>query len=214
MTQGEQPWRLRDMTSVDVRSLTSQRPWLIVPVGALEGHAAHLPLGALSDLVERLADDLSSLFRIPRAPILDFGVNHASAALLHGSAGLQRKTLHRVMNELISSWEASAGIEEFLILSAHASEPHREALGTIRPLHARVQVVDLSAFDPAELVGEKSAPISRLAAETALALFIAPNLVNQNGATLPAGADAALGQRIYTLMLDRVASRCFPFPCR
>jgi creatinine amidohydrolase len=213
MDQNGHPWRLRELTSAEVRRLVAARPWLIVPVGTLEGHAPHLPLGALSTLVERLADDLSARFQIPRAPLCCFGVNRPVTECLPGSAGLQRKTLHRVMNELIASWEASAGIEEFVLLSAQGHDPHLEALGTIRPLRARVQVVDLSTFDPAEFAGSSPGSISRLAAETSLALYMSPELVRQDeSVTLPDGAAADLGQRIYTFMLDRVASRCFPFP--
>ena len=212
MDHNGHPWRLRELTSDEVRRLVTARPWLIVPVGTLEGHAPHLPLGALSTLVERLADDLSARFQIPRSPLCSFGVNRPATACLPGSAGLQRKTLHRVMNELIASCEASAGIEEFVLLSAQGHGPPLEALGTIRSLRARLQVVDLANFDAAEFAGSPPGSISRLAAETSLALYLCPEQVQQNPAiTLPDGARADLGQRIYTFMLDRVASRCFPF---
>ena len=49
-----------------------------------------------------------------------------------GGAALRRRTLHRVMNELIESWEEGAGVREFVILTAQASDAHLEALSTIR----------------------------------------------------------------------------------
>jgi hypothetical protein len=83
----------------------------------------------------------------------------------------------------------------------------------IRPLKARLQVVDLSTFDPAEFAGTPAGSITPLAAETSLALYLAGGQVWQDqNVTIPDGATAELGQRIYTFMLDRVASRCFPFP--
>ena len=54
-----------------------------------------------------------------------------------GGASLRRRTLHRVMNELIESWEEGAGVREFVILTAQASEAHLEALSTIRTDRAR-----------------------------------------------------------------------------
>jgi creatinine amidohydrolase len=204
------PWRLKDLTSVAVRALTAERPWLIVPVGALESRAPELPLGTPSLLVERLGDDLSARFRIPRAPLIALGVNRPGAGQ-PGAAGLQRKTLHRVMNELIAAWEASAGIEEFVILSGQEHAPHQEALGTIRPLKARVQVVDLSDFDLSQV--PDSGETARRVTWASLLLHLSPDLVTSNSGTpLPTGASAELGERTYTFMLERVASRCFPFP--
>jgi creatinine amidohydrolase len=206
------PWRLKDLTSAAVRALTAERPWLIVPVGALESRAPELPLGAASFLVERLGDDLSARFRIPRAPLVALGVNRPGAGQ-PGAAGLQRKTLHRVMNELIAAWEASAGIEEFVILSGQEHAPHQEALGTIRPLKARVQVVDLSDFDLSQLPGAAKGDTAPRVTWASLLLYVAPDLVTSNGGMLlPTGASAELGERTYTFMLELVASRCFPFP--
>jgi creatinine amidohydrolase len=212
MNQNGHPLCLKDLTAAAVRGLVAARPWLIIPVGTLEGHAPHLPLGVIGALVERLADDLSARFRVVRSPLISFGVNRPDTLCLPGSAGLQRKTLHRVMNELIASWEASAGIEEFVILSAQAYDPHLEALGTILPLKARLQVVDLATYDPAEFAGTPAGSITPLAGETSLALYLAGGQVWQDqNVTIPVGATAEVGQRIYTFMLDRVASRCFPF---
>ena len=203
MNQNGHPLCLKDLTAAAVRGLVAARPWLIIPVGTLEGHAPHLPLGVIGALVERLADDLSARFRVVRSPLISFGVNRPDTLCLPGSAGLQRKTLHRVMNELIASWEASAGIEEFVILSAQAYDPHLEALGTILPLKARLQVVDLATFDPAEFAGEPAGSITPLAAETSLALYLAGGQIWQDqNVTIPVGATAEVGQRIYTFMLE------------
>ena len=64
-----------------------------------------------------------------------------------GGAALRRRTLHRVMNELIESWEEGAGVREFVILTAQASEAHLEALSTIRTEEATVQVMDIFGLD-------------------------------------------------------------------
>ncbi len=179
MTQSGHPWRLKEMTPGRVRELLLARPTLIVPVGTTEQHGPHLPLGCDTIIVERLADDLSSMFTVARTPTLEYGV-HAPSPLHPGGAALRRRTLHRVMNELIESWEEGAGVTEFLILTAQASEAHLEALSTIRTDHARIQVIDVFALDFGDLLDHPDAPVHGGELDTALLLHLAPELVRMD----------------------------------
>lgn len=210
------------------------RPTLIVPVGTTELHGPHLPLGCDTIIVERLADDLSATYGLTRAPTLEYGV-HAPVRPFPGGAALRRRTLHRVMNELIESWEEGAGVQEFLILTAQSSEAHLEALSTIRTDEATVQVVDIFGLDFGSLL-DRQAPIQGGELDTSLMLYLAPHLVHMElardfeltpsilaryrpGQTrhLPSGspgsigypslASAQKGERLYTFILDRVG-RC------
>lgn len=234
MTQAAGPWRIKDMTPGGVRERLLERPTLIVPVGTTEQHGPHLPLGCDTLIVERLADDLSTLFGVPRAPTVEYGV-HAQATLFSGGAALRRRTLHRVMNELIESWEAGAGVREFVILTAQASEAHLEALSTIRTDQAKVQVIDIFSLDFGELLEQPGAPVQGGELDTSLLLFIAPDMVRMTLAQdfaltpealaryrpghsrrLPAGspgsvgfpslASAQKGELLYRFMLDRISS--------
>ncbi len=234
MTQNQHPWRLKEMTPVSVGERLQERATLIVPVGTTEQHGPHLPLGCDAIIVERLADDLSAAFGVPRAPTVEYGV-HAATRPFPGGAALRRRTLHRVMNELIESWEAGAGVREFLILTAQSSEAHLEAVSTIRTDDATVQVVDIFSLDFGSLL-ERPAPIQGGELDTSLLLYLAPELVRMDLAQdfaltpdmltryrpghtrhLPAGspgsvgfpslASAQKGERLYTFMLERVG-RC------
>lgn len=220
------------MTPGAVRDRLLERPTLIVPVGTTEQHGPHLPLGCDTIIVERLADDLSAAFKVPRAPTVEYGV-HAAAALFPGGAALRRRTLHRVMNELIESWEHGAGVREFVVLTAQASEAHLEALSTIRTDDARVQVMDVFSLDFGSLVERPGAPIQGGELDTSLLLYLAPNLVRMDLAQdfaltpqmlaryrpghsrkLPSGspgsvgfpslASAQKGELLYRFMLDRI----------
>jgi creatinine amidohydrolase len=234
MNQNRHPWRLKEMTPVSVGEHLLQRPTLIVPVGTTEQHGPHLPLGCDTIIVERLADDLSEEFGIARTPTVEFGV-HAASRTLPGGAALRRRTLHRVMNELIESWEEGAGVREFFIITAQSSEAHLEALSAIRTDEAKVQVVDIFSIDFGSLL-DRPAPIQGGELDTSLLLFLAPHLVRMElaqdfdltptmlaryrpGQTrhLPEGspgsvgypslATAQKGERLYRFILDRV-SRC------
>ena len=234
MTQAGRPWRMKEMTPVAIGELLRRRPTLIVPVGTTEQHGPHLPLGCDTIIVERLADDLSAAFTVLRAPTVEFGV-HTVARPLPGGAALRHRTLHRVMNELIESWEDGAGVREFVILTAQASEAHLEALSTIRTDEATVQVVDIFGLDFGPLLDQPGGPIHGGELDTSLLLYLAPELARMDLALdfaltpkmlsryrpghsrrLPEGspgsvgypslASAQKGEVLYKFILDRISS--------
>jgi creatinine amidohydrolase len=233
------PWRLKEMTPAEVRDLLVGRPWLIVPVGTTEQHGPHMPLGIDSIIVERLADDLSARFSIPRAPTIEYGVNTSTRWTFTGGATLKRKTLHRVMNELVESWETWAQVREFVVLTAQGGEAHQEALSTIRVMQSKVHVVDIFALDFSQLIERPGGPIHGGEVDTSLLLYIAPHLVRMSDAQdyaltpkqinryrrgesrpiptivgslgFPSMASAHKGERLYKFILERIAERCFCF---
>jgi creatinine amidohydrolase len=225
---------MKEMTPGAVRAQLLERPGLVVPVGTTEHHGPHLPLGCDTIIVEHLADDLSAGFGILRAPTVEYGV-HAPTHAFPGGATLRRRTLHRVMNELIESWEHGAGVREFVILTAQASEAHLEALSTIRTDEATVQVMDVFSLDFGSLLERPGAPIQGGELDTSLLLYLAPDVVRMDLAQdfaitpdmlaryrpghsrrLPAGspgsigfpslASAQKGELLYRFILDRIGS--------
>ncbi|HKP49829.1 MAG TPA: creatininase family protein [Gemmatimonadales bacterium] len=221
------------MTPGAITERLLERPTLIVPVGTTEQHGPHLPLGCDTIIVERIADDLSEKFGIARTPTVEYGV-HATTRPYPGGAALRRRTLHRVMNELIESWEEGAGVREFFIITAQSSEAHLEALSAIRTDEATVQVVDIFSIEFGTLL-ERPAPIQGGELDTSLLLFLAPQLVHMELARdfdlppemlsryrpgdsrhLPAGspgsvgypslASAQKGERLYRFIVDRVST--------
>lgn len=138
------PILLKYLSPDEVRDHLDSDPRLIVPVGTTEQHGPHLPLGCDTVIVERLADELSAEFRVLRAPTIEYGVNAGTQDRYPGSAGLRRKTLHRVLNDLVGAWEAG-GVQQFVILTANGQDPHQEALSTLRTRRATVRTVDIFA---------------------------------------------------------------------
>jgi creatinine amidohydrolase len=222
------------MTPVAIGELLLKRRALIVPVGTTEQHGPHLPLGCDTIIVERLSDDLSAACTVLRAPTVEFGV-HAISRPFPGGAALRHRTLHRVMNELIESWEEGAGVREFMILTAQASEAHLEALSTIRTGQATIQVVDVFGLDFGPLLDQPGGPIHGGELDTSLLLYLAPEVVRMDLALdfaltpkmlsryrpghsrrLPEGspgsvgypslASAQKGEVLYKFILDRISS--------
>ena len=90
---------------------------------------------------------------------------------------MRRKTLHRVLNDLVDSWEGP-GVREFILLTAHEHDPHQEALATVITARARVRVVDLFAVELGDLLEGQLEPMHGDEVDTSLLLHLAPELVH------------------------------------
>jgi creatinine amidohydrolase len=229
------PLHLKLLVPEDIRVHLASDPRLLIPVGTCEQHGPHLPLGCDTIIVERLADDLSAEFGVLRAPTIEYGVNTATRRPFPGNAMVRRKTLHRWMNDLLGSWE-EAGVDQFIILTAHGHDPHQEALSTLRTARARVFTVDVFALDLGDLLQDPGSPTHGGELDTSLLLYLAPHLVRMDQARdfLPTGrqerrrirglsgplpvlspgslgrptlANAEKGERIYKMIRERVATR-------
>jgi creatinine amidohydrolase len=176
---GPLPRRLKEMRPAEVAATLAGDPRLILPIGTCEQHGPHMPIGADTLIVERLADDLSAEFRVLRAPTVEYGVNVMTARPYAGNASVRRKTLHRTLNDLVDSWEAE-GVREFVLITAHESDPHLEALETVITTSARVRVVNIFGLAFADLLEGQLEPMHGDEVDTSLLLHVAPELVNMS----------------------------------
>jgi creatinine amidohydrolase len=170
------PRRIKEMRPDEVAAVLERDARLVIPVGTCEQHGRHLPLGADTLIVERLADDLSAELGVLRAPTMEYGVNADAERGFAGNASLRKKTLHRMLNDLLDTWE-STGVREFILLTAHEHDPHQEALATVNPKLARVRVVDVFAMNLEPLLEGQVEPMHGDEVDTSLMLYIAPQLV-------------------------------------
>jgi creatinine amidohydrolase len=223
---------LENLSWVDVAAHLARDPRLLMPVGALEQHGPHLPLGTNVRIAERMCNDLSREHDVLQAPAFHFGANRTTPRTFAGTAGLQRKTLHRALNELLASWE-DHGVNEFILITGHRHRSHLEALSTLVTDHARVRVVDFWDVDINDLVSEPG-PEYAGEAETSLMLHLFPALVRMDRARdyppesgaqrvfpptagpgsvgMPSRATADTGRRIYERMLAAVREAVFLRP--
>jgi creatinine amidohydrolase len=227
---------IKEMRPDDIAATVAADPRLIIPVGTCEQHGRHLPLGCATIIVEHLADDLSAEFGILRAPTLEYGVNVATERGFPGNASLRKKTLHRMLNDLLDTWE-STGVKEFILLTAHEHDPHQEALATVITTAARVRVVDILSVDFRHLLEGQTEPMHGDEVDTSLMLYIAPHLVRMDLAEdymmsrdelrryrrgwlrIPSGSTGSIGRprlataekgaAIYATIRERVRDRVF-----
>jgi len=215
MTDQGRPWRLKDLTPEKARAVLREQPTIIIPVGGIAATASHLPLGSDSLIVERLADDLSAARRLACAPVVEYSVYPVQCSR-DGGVGLRRKTLHRVMNELIDSWEDGAGMRRFIVLTAVGNDAQLEALSTVRTEISQLTTIDVLGFDLGTLLTTASTAEQTGELATSLLLHIAPDLVSGEplssnpGASTDAflrGARAASAEgagELYKAVLERI----------
>lgn len=190
--------QLDALSWIDVAAHLARDPRLLVPIGALEQHGPHLPLGTNTLLSERIAHDLSTEFRVLCAPTMAYGVNfygvHVPVGRAYaGTATLRQKTLHRTINELLAAWERH-GIAEFVVITAHRHEAHLDALATLVTARARVRVVSIWDIDVSDLLEAQPGPLHAGEAETSLMLHLYPERVRMDraqNAPAPAGRGRA-----------------------
>jgi creatinine amidohydrolase len=209
------------------------RPLLILPVGALEAHGPHLPLGADQIQAEATARALAARIGAVVAPTIPYG-SAPPARNFPGTVSVSLATLSRYVEEVLVDL-ARHGAHRILVLSGHAERGHMAALreAADRAMRAvpSARIAVLSDYDFVYERRGKDAPESDGHAgllETSRVLAVRPDLVGTNrpastrrtspfvpgAATLlewpesvigdPGPASAELGARVQSYVLDRL----------
>ena len=152
---------------------------LLFPVGALEQHGPHLPLGTNTFLAEAVARSVSEQLGILRAPTFAYGVIREGPGHYSGTSSLRRKTLHRAVNELLAAWE-DHGVSEIVVITAHRYEPHLDALLMAITSRSATTVIDLYAVDVSDLLEIAPELEHGGELETSLMLHLAPERVRRD----------------------------------
>ncbi len=201
------PLRVNDMTPGAAREIFAEVPRLLLPAGSLEARGPHLPLGGDTIILQALAEDLSVRTGIPCSPPFPFGAGARGAEPVAGAAALTRKTLHRLLNELIAIWEEVAGVRDVIILTVHAADPHLEALSTIRTA-CRVRVIDVFGVPALDQIRvTRTAQWHGGEVDTSLLLYLSPALVDRSRIPHTAQASAERGARFYEAIVTSIAAR-------
>ena len=166
--------------------IVEENPRLIIPVGALEQHGPHLPVGSNIMIAEHVARAVSEACGVLRAPVFSYGVTVSGGPFR--APGLRRKTLHRAINELLERWEALF-VRHVYLITAHRYEPHLEALLMVTSVEATTSVYDLYQINVSDLLDTDPEFEHAGELETSLMLHLAPEHVKMDRAAdfLPEG---------------------------
>jgi creatinine amidohydrolase len=176
--------RLAELTSPQLERLTN--PVALWPVGAVEPHGPHAPLGTDTlisvGMCERAAERLDNAVVLPPLP---FGVTRYGAAFA-GAIGISEQTLRAVVLDVAKA-VAENGFRRLVIVNNHF-EP--EQLATLRAAaeQAGALYLDLVRRRNAERLTDEFRRGSCHAGryETSLVLADAPQLVDAVAGELPA----------------------------
>ena len=176
---------VRRLVELDSRSFERRlgsNPLVILPVGALEAHGPHLPLGA--DQIQAEATSLALAERVDGlvAPTIAYG-SAPSARRFPGTVSLTMAQLGSHVSGVLGEL-ARSGVRRILVLSGHAERGHmaalREAAEAAAGDHPSARIVVLSDYDFVyELRGKESPATDGHAGllETSRVLALAPGLV-------------------------------------
>jgi creatinine amidohydrolase len=211
----------------------ASNPLVIVPVGALEAHGPHLPLGA--DQIQAEVTALALAERVDGlvAPTIPYG-STPGARRFPGTVSLTMAQLESHVTGVLGEL-ARSGVRRLLIISGHAERGHmaalREAADLAMQAHPSARIVVLSDYDFVyELRGKESPPTDGHAGllETSRLIALAPQSVGSErpvgenrhspfvpGATTPDDwpesvigdtrpASRELGERVQAYVLDRL----------
>jgi creatinine amidohydrolase len=136
------------MTTTGFASAVKRDPVVIVPVGAVEEHGPHLPLGADIIQPEAVLDEVAKRTGALVAPILPYG-NCISTDGFPGTISVSFEAIKLMVRDILDSFVAD-GLRRFVILSGHAGSLHMEALrAAAREVAARreIRIAVLSDYD-------------------------------------------------------------------
>jgi creatinine amidohydrolase len=179
--------RLAELTSPQLGALRERRPVALWPVGAVEPHGRHAPLGTDTlisvGICERAAQRLQDAVVLPPLP---FGVTRYGAAFA-GAVGISETTLRAVVLDVAAA-VAAQGFRRLAIVNSHF-EPEQVATLRAAAQEADALYLDIVRRANAERLTDEFRRGSCHAGryETSLVLADAPQLVDREAmARLPA----------------------------
>jgi creatinine amidohydrolase len=167
-----------------------ENPLVILPVGALEAHGPHLPLGADQIQAESTAFALAERLAALVAPTVAYG-SCPGARNFPGTVSLSIADLQSTVRGILGEF-ARMGIRRILVLSGHAERGHmaalREAADDILRAYPGLRIVVLSDYDFVyELRGRDSPDTDGHGGllETSRVLHLAPHTVGPARPVVP-----------------------------
>ncbi len=174
--------RLLDVDSRSFERGLRSNPLVILPVGALEAHGPHLPLGADQIQAEQTAIALAERVDGWVAPTIPYG-SAPGARKFPGTVSLSIAQLEVPTQGVLSEF-ARSGVRRILVLSGHGERGHmaalREAADEAMRVHPGLKVVVLCDYEFVYELRGKESPASDGHAgllETSRVLALAPGSV-------------------------------------
>lgn len=174
------------MTEFQEQMDRKDQPVVILPIGAVEEHGSHLPLGTDTFQPLYIVEKISEKLDVLVAPPLYYGVCN-STRNFPGTVSLRFETLYNLVLDILFEF-VRHGVQKIVIVSGHAGRHHMTALKeagqeVVREV-ADLKLLILSDYDIVyELKGLEFEPDDGHAGqiETSRIMSIRPELVRGTG---------------------------------
>ena len=111
--------------------IKSKKPTIIIPVGSLEQHGAHLPITTDSDIVTEIASRLAKKCGFIVLPTVNYGISEEHDPFFNIS--LDKQTLLKILKNIDSSlFKNKYHMKSIIILNGHH--------GNVEPLHQLLEM--------------------------------------------------------------------------
>jgi creatinine amidohydrolase len=160
---------------------------VILPVGATEQHALHLPIGVDTFSAVAVAHGVSAHTGIPVLPALPYGCSLGHSRKWPGTISLRPETLSAIILE-IAEWVVSAGFTRLVLLNGHVTNwaPLRCALENVRHQYPDLRIGLRSIWEISSKIHQfyhqDAANFHANCAETSVMLALHPDLVQMERA--------------------------------
>lgn len=114
--------QIEELTSYEFEGLSKKIKGVILPIGSIEAHGPHLPLGTDLFTIYEICKRLIQRIEVFLAPPLYFGLCRSTRDI-PGTLSLRGETLKSLLFDLLESFYRQ-GLRRFIILSGHAGGTH------------------------------------------------------------------------------------------
>lgn len=176
--------KMEELSTTEIREYLETQNAVLIPVGSIEQHGAHLPLGTDTLLVNYIVDQVSDLTHIPMLPVISYGPCFNSSSH-EGTISISTRVLYDLVHGIVSALYRQ-GFRKFFLISGHADE---NQLFTLREVAEDFMKSKEDAFfhllctyhvnlEVAEEWLDITGDFHAGAVETSLMLYLRPDLVH------------------------------------
>ena len=124
------PKRLTDLRISEVKEIVAEKPLILIPIGTIEWHAGHLPLGVDSLICQKVCEEISAGTGVIVAPLIASGIsrNLQPEVGYFGTVDtVAEETLANLVAELLRGY-AKMGFTKAVLMSGHFENEHYNAI--------------------------------------------------------------------------------------
>ncbi len=176
--------KLEELKTPDIEAYLKTGRAVLIPVGSVEQHGCHLPLGTDSFLVDLTVERVSESLRLLKLPVIQYGpcFNSSSHA---GTISISTRRLYDYVEGIVLSLYQQ-GFRIFFLFSGHAEQSQlvtlRELAEEFKQSKDDVSFHLLCTYHINKIVSQSLFDASKefhaAAVETSLMLYLKPGLVD------------------------------------